>query len=181
MQSSVQRGWHTEHESCGLLGRRRPLLVDAQGPVLRVKDPFCFHTDRQITDKGVNKISSGLLPVGTILSVIACTGGLSRRSPGFQRRSTRASLPWSATVRCHRSTFITGRSRLWMKSRAVRAGRRSGDQQDRFSTDQGVVCRHRPFSDRSLLWSSHSSRNLPQASAESQTLERCATTCCRSC
>ena len=32
-----------------------------------VKDPILLSTDRKITDKGLDKISSGLLPVGTIL------------------------------------------------------------------------------------------------------------------
>ena len=32
-----------------------------------VKDPILLSTDRKVTDKGLEKISSGLLPVGTIL------------------------------------------------------------------------------------------------------------------
>jgi len=32
-----------------------------------MKDPILLSTDRKITDKGLDKISSGLLPVGTVL------------------------------------------------------------------------------------------------------------------
>ncbi len=61
------------------------------------QDPILLSTDRKITDKGLESISSGLLPVGTVLLSSRAPWGTSS-FPEFQRRSIRVSLPWSAKV-----------------------------------------------------------------------------------
>jgi type I restriction enzyme S subunit len=57
-----------------------------------LKFPVLLDTDRKITDAGLAKISSGLLPVGTVLLSSRAPIGI-WPLPKFRRRSTKASSP----------------------------------------------------------------------------------------